>query len=892
MSKNGLIRYYRECFKEDSGDFNLRNLLRLKQEDLLFIKGQDDIATANLPRLPIVPNYGESFSKRIEIYQRERVLLYGSLFIAGKLVVNDEVVSLFSPLVTNEAKMESDEYGYYFTVDHSLKSVNEELLSLLLPDYSDLPAFDDSRLYDPTYWIEMLEKSPYELHCLDSLRFPALGSKDDATKAMRRKAPSLLPISCLAFVERSASSRGILHELSLLSEQKKQSVPINALLGDSTSQSDHNEFKVNHRLVPGTLSAAQKRVLEMAANQPLSVVSGPPGTGKSFTIAAVAAEHFTRGQSVLIVAHTDTALDVIANKLSQNFGLDNLYVRVGLKSVLKEFKQYLDDLLAGYFDHSEAVQSAKYKKQLDELIKAIENDENDLKKISASAFKSGTRAHRVREELANLWDKVLYKLSSLSVGKESKLWQISAHFNQLIEQKESLSTKYLRAEKARIISSLLKSDRKQIQTLNKASRARTSSKQSEYFSNINFDSLLKGFPVWLVTLNTLHKVLPLKNDLFDLVIVDEATQCNIASALPACARASRALIMGDQKQLRHFSFLARAKQVDIAEQYDVKHSDKTLSYRDQSILDLAFCSVEGQSQVAFLDEHFRSQPELINFSNELFYNKKLKIMQHRPCSTTGHMHIVDVNGERDKAGFNSKEADAIVEKINTIINQDIESNLPRSIGVLSPFSKQVNHLSEQIEKQLSLDAIKAHNLKVSTPFGFQGEERDIMLLSFCIDNDSRRAAAYLNKEDVFNVSVTRARQTQIIYKSVDQLSLPADNLLRKYLASVEAFTIEHKSEKQPDKFQEAVITELKALDIPYWRGYEMLGTYIDILVKTENKYIAIDLIGYPGPWGDYFELSTYKVIKRAGIEVFPVTYALWVKDKQACLQALKHALKA
>lgn len=889
MQINGLIGYYTECFKEDSGDFNLRNLLRLNKEDLLFLSGQDEVATANLHRSPINPAFGESLAKRIEIYQRERVLLHGSLFVSGKLQSDSETLSLFSPLVISEAKIESDEYGYYFSLEDSSASVNEELLALLLPEGADLPDVDANRLYDPSYWVSLLEHSPYSLNCLESLRFPKLGTKEDVGRAMRRKHASLLPVSCLAFVERSVSSRGMLHELSLLQGRERLSAPLHALLAEAPVAK--TPISLNHRLVPGTLSRAQKNVLEIAASESLGVVSGPPGTGKSFTIAATAAEHFTRGQSVLIVASSDTALDVIADKLSRDFGLDNLYVRVGQKAVLKEFKQYLDDLLAGYHDHTQSAHADDYKAQLDNLIGTIEGDEHRLQKLSAQAFKHGYRAHKLVTGEASLWDKITHKWHASAVDKGEQLWQISTHFNQRVEDKELLSTHYLRAEKARAISALLASNRAAVQTLNRASRARTSSKQAEYFAQADFGSLLKGFPVWLVTLNTLHRVLPLTHEMFDLVIVDEATQCTISSVLPAFARAKRALVVGDQKQLRHYSFLARAKQQEIAAKFAVKGSDKAISYRDSSILDLALLSATRQNQVAFLDEHFRSQPELIHFSNSHFYRGQLKIMQHRPCSTTGHIEVIDIGGVRNDAGTNPQEAEAILADVQRIIDKEAELPLPSTIGILSPFSKQAAHLSALVEKHLALEHIQRHQITVATPFGFQGEERDIMLISVCIDNDSKRAAAYLNKEDVFNVAVTRARQRIKLYKSVASEHLPKDNLLRQYLASIDGFILAHQSEQQADQFQTDVLHTLQSLGLDCWGGFDMLGTYIDVLVKAENRYLAIDLIGFPGPWEDYFELNTYKVIKRAGIEVFPLSYALWIKDKPRCVEAMRQALQ-
>jgi DNA polymerase III delta prime subunit len=793
-------------------------------------------------------------------------------------------------------------------VDQTQRSVNEDLLAQLLPEHSDLPDIDETRVHEPSYWINYLENSPYELNTLDSLRFPILGGREESTKALRRKVPSLLALSCLAFVERSASSRGIYHELSSLLAEKSLSASLSAFLEENHSAHASSnsaltktaeDTPVNHSLVPGTLSKAQQQVLETAARMPLGVVSGPPGTGKTYTIAATAAEHFTRGKSVLIVANSDTALDVIGDKLSRDFGLDNLYVRAGQKAVLKEFKTYLDDLLAGYHDHSQAQLSSQLKEDLATLIADIDKDERQLEEVSAKAFKIGPLAHKVSQGKASFFEKLRHKFSKTSIAKGRVLWEISQHFNSAIETKEAKATRYLRAEKERIISQLLSTDRKAVQSLNRAARARSSLKQSEYFASMDFNSVLKGFPVWLVTLNTLHRVLPLNKEMFDLVIVDEATQCNIASALPALARAKRALVVGDKKQLRHFSFISRAKQNEIAQQFGVASNEKAMSYRDNSLLDLAMASASDQQQLAFLDEHFRSQPELIYFSNQHFYSSKLKVMQHRPCSTTGHIDVISIDGKRNASGINEAEANAVLERIVSIITKTKEdtNNAPvqlrKTLGVCSPFSKQVAHIASLIEKHIALEDIQAHQIKVATPYGFQGEERDLMFISFAIDNESKRAAVYLNKPDVFNVAITRARQQQVILKSVDEKSLPSNNLLRAYLAAVNEFNIEHQSQRQPDAFQSLVVEALQAeqnAELHCWQGYEMLGTYIDVLARYKDNYVAIDLIGFPGPWQDYFELSTYKVIKRAGISVLPISYALWLQDKEACLGAIRKAL--
>lgn len=885
MSVRGLINYYKDCYQEDSADFNLKNLKRLAKEDLLVLTGKDELAGGTLHRVPIPPGNGESLQKRCAMYQRERVLLHCSLFVSGSLPHQDNNLQVFSPLVFNEASIEKDEYGYYFTAVTQDASVNEELLAILLPEVDLTPLLTPDRLYDAGFWVTQLKNSPYQLATIEALHFPDLQSKPRANKSSANHNAHLLPMSALALVERSNSSRGVLHDIAQIQESKAISNPLQTLFNRAYKRKT-SAIQVNHNLVPALLSAPQKRVLDMAANLPLSAVSGPPGTGKSYTISAIAAEHCTRGESVLICAGSETALDVIAQKMSDDFGLQNLFVRAGQKSFLKEFQQYLKDLLAGYFNFDDAELLSHRKKEVKDLVQGLEKIEQSILTLSTAAIRHGELSHAVETDIATLWQKLIHRFSVSSVQKLQNLWDLETALNELLQVKDEKTAEYLRALKADTISSLLKKDRKSVQNLNKASRARSSAKQKEYFSQLNMHSILKGFPVWLVSLNALHRVLPLQSELFDLVIIDEATQCNIAASLPALYRAKRTVVVGDQKQLRHFSFLAKTKEQQFVRDNLIENHDLALSYRDSSILDLVHQALSDQSHLAFLDEHFRSQPELIHFSNHEFYHQRLKVMQHRPCSTSGHIEVLHTGGIQNAAGHNHREGEFIITELKQLIAKDKDAHRPHSIGILSMFAKQSQYLATLVEKDISLNDIEKHSIKVATPYGFQGEERDIMLLSFGIDTKKKRAAVYLNKPDVFNVAVTRARQKQILYLSLSEHDLPEKHLLKRYLSGIEKFSSSHNEKTDNDEFQTQVISELEKHDITCWKGYEMLGTYIDVLARRENHYLAIDLIGYPGPYSDFFELDSYKVIRRAGVNVFSLSYALWQQDKERCINAV------
>jgi len=894
VSDQNVLSYYRDCYKEDSADLNLWNLNKLKKDDCLVLEGQDDLGSGFLPRIPISEEFAEQMMKRVEVYQRERVLLYASFILVGKLEVKGEVKQVVTPILFNEAVIECDSGNYYFTVNAQTPEINESLTQLLMPETDGTPdCKDNDNIQSASLWTSWLKDSPLELNLLELLNFPSLVNSDEIKKALRRKTPTLLPASMLVFVERSTSSRGVLHELEEIIESNKLSAPLYELLSPTANSISKYQFNkpLKYDYLPGLLSTPQKKIISIAANAGLGCASGPPGTGKSYTIAAIAAEHMARGESVLIVANNDAALDVIADKLDENFGLSDVSIRAGQKEFLKKLKSYIADLLSGYFSE----ELKKEPKACESELKTLNNSLNKLeKRFVKFCHKAIVRGQRLKglEEKDSQWMKRIYlALAQNGIRQLAKQWTSLNEINSKHIEREELAGSYLSALKNRNLKALVETKRKSLQAFNKAIRSRTSKRQFELFDDIEYSALLSAFPVWLVSLNTLYRVLPLKAEMFDLVIIDEATQCNISSCLPALYRARRAMVVGDTKQLRHYSFLAKSKEAQLMSKNNLSLStDGVVSYRDNSILDLTLNALNSHQQLAFLDEHFRSKPELIHFSNECFYQSKLKVMQHRPCTSSGHLHLKRIKGTRDNAGVNHLEAIQVIESIRSHINEDAQAGISHSIGVISPFRHQAEHIAKEIESNFSEAEIIRHKIRVATPYGFQGEERDIMLISFSVDNNSKRAAVYLNKADVFNVTITRARQKQILFLSIDEIQLPEHNLLRRYLNSISEFEATHSITSELDEFQKSVVNELDKLEIETWPGYTIAGTEIDILCRYNNQYLAIDLIGFPGPWADFFELNTYKLFKRAGVDVLPISYGLWVVDKETCINKVVNKL--
>ncbi len=105
--------------------------------------------------------------------------------------------------------------------------------------------------------------------------------------------------------------------------------------------------KAEERRAPAVLSRAQTNVLGSAARHTLTLVNGPPGTGKSYTLAAVALEHLSRGESVLIAGRRQQPLTVVERKIEELLQAPSFVMRAGRRPRLRELKDNLQALLHG-----------------------------------------------------------------------------------------------------------------------------------------------------------------------------------------------------------------------------------------------------------------------------------------------------------------------------------------------------------------------------------------------------------------------------------------------------------------------------------------------------------------------------------------------------------------
>jgi hypothetical protein len=303
-----------------------------------------------------------------------------------------------------------------------------------------------------------------------------------------------------------------------------------------------------------------------------------------------------------------------------------------------------------------------------------------------------------------------------------------------------------------------------------------------------------------------------------------------------------------------------------------------------------------QEQVVFLNEHYRSVPKIIGFSNEHFYGNALRLMTARPgMAQPPGIILQPCDGRRDAQGVNTEEADRLLEDLLAVVSNEakLHPDASSSIGVLSPFRSQVDGLAERLGETLPSEAVEKHRVMVGTAHTFQGEERDVMFLSLVVDADTHAAALrFLERPDVFNVAVTRARTKQYVYLSVDPTTLSDDSLLRAYLGYINR-QAEYGVGKEASTVKDTFARELVAAlgdSLEAYFAFPIAGMEMDLVVQKDGKRCGIDLVGYPGPFEESFSLERYRMFMRGGLPVVPISYVRWRLDSQACIRAVQQVL--
>ncbi len=413
-----------------------------------------------------------------------------------------------------------------------------------------------------------------------------------------------------------------------------------------------------------------------------------------------------------------------------------------------------------------------------------------------------------------------------------------------------------------------------------------------------------AIPCWIMPHYRVSESLPPELGVFDLVIIDEASQSDL-TALPAILRAKKVLIVGDDKQVSPEGVGIEEDKIRnlmtrfLGGQVETFRAQMT---PERSIYDL--CKVVFAEYSVMLKEHFRCVSPIIEYSKREFYNNELKPLRLPKASERLDPPLVDVfveDGFTHKTdNTNHAEARFIVDEILAICADPMMDK--RSIGVVSLLGeKQALKIWQMLEDELGPELIEKFKIACGDARTFQGKERDIMFLSMVVaPNTTITALSRDTFAQRFNVAASRARDRMYLVRSAGLENLSDKDKLRRGLIThfVHPFA---QDEQRVDDLRELCESpfEREVYDELTERGYRVIpqvrvGDFrIDMVVEGHHDArLAVECDGdrYHGPDKWDADMNRQRILERAGWRFWRCFASTFVMHREDVLQDLVKAL--
>ncbi|MGF6810655.1 hypothetical protein OKW30_005847 [Paraburkholderia sp. Clong3] len=264
-------------------------------------------------------------------------------------------------------------------------------------------------------------------------------------------------------------------------------------------------------------------------------------------------------------------------------------------------------------------------------------------------------------------------------------------------------------------------------------------KAKQKFPENEFHHLSEAFPCIIAGIREYAEYVPLRQSLFHIVVIDEASQVSVAQALPALLRADKVIVFGDQKQFSNVKSAQASNAINASHLTDIEAyfranvSDaatklQRLRHFDVKKSILEFFDLIANYQI-MLRKHFRGYQELISFSSKTFYDGQLQAIKirSRPIEEVIRFEVLE-NVEPGLKGRNTNRAEA--DFILAELHRMLEDGEKATVGIITPFREQLKLLNEVLYRDSQAERFESEfKLKIMTFDTCQGEERDLIVFS-------------------------------------------------------------------------------------------------------------------------------------------------------------------
>ena len=550
-------------------------------------------------------------------------------------------------------------------------------------------------------------------------------------------------------------------------------------------------------IYPFGLNQSQKLAVERALSSKISIIQGPPGTGKTQTILNIIANVVRSGKTVAVVSNNNSATYNVAEKLEKK----NAAFLTAFLGSLANKQKFLEGQTGAYPDMSDWEMPSEERQQLDQETTALSkelnemlNAKNRIAEIEQEFLQLNPEQHYFEEYYATYSDAPTESLDRLSSQKILALWmefeQHAEHESRLgLLQKLSIMFRFNRnalklfLRSPELVIPYLQSQfyavkRRELET----EKQELNRKLEHYAFDAKMDELTqkslrlfraelaaryhwqndrqrfemsdfrrnsaeftREYPVVLSTTYSIKGTLSVDH-IYDYLIVDEASQVDLATGVLAFSCARNIVIVGDLKQLPNVLTEDDIRTSDaIWQKYSL---DERYRFSTHSLLSSAL-EIWQDAPVTLLREHYRCHPKIINFCNQKFYHGQLIVMtkdHDEPDVLTMYRTIA---GNHARGHLNQRQIDVIQQEVLPRLHQQ---NF-RSIGIITPYRDQVTAIRKQLGDTYEVDTVHK----------FQGREQDAIILT-SVDNV---ITDFVDDPHMLNVAVSRAVHSLAVITSQD-----------------------------------------------------------------------------------------------------------------------------
>lgn len=552
-------------------------------------------------------------------------------------------------------------------------------------------------------------------------------------------------------------------------------------------------------IYPFGCNESQKLAVETTLRNSISIIEGPPGTGKTQTILNIIANLIVQKKTVAIVSNNNSAVFNVREKLMK-YGYEMVVASLGNNANK-----------ASFFDNLEEQTIDKSFEISQERLSKANNVAKELNTILTKCFQYRNKLARLKTELSDtvlefshikaeqplnheikyILDKKFYrkwnfgkalKLKNLlsNIGMKNKLSLKNKvrlilqygffDLNSIGQYSEELHVyvnyKFYELYIAKIKTEISEAENWLAINNEDVNLKRFIKISKEVFNGVlfekynrldkavfnvedyrdRFDEFTKHYPVILSSTLSLHTCIP-KGYLFDYLIIDESSQVDIIKSAVCFSCCRNVVVVGDSMQLTH---IVDKRSKEVAEQLQKKYNlAPAYDYIEQNILNSLKTLYKDNIKSVLLREHYRCHPTIIGFCNKKYYNNNLVVM------TEGDNHpfrIIEttISGERDN--YNQRQID----ETDLFIRENYSDDYTK-VGVIAPYRKHADMLQKQVPDGTEADTIHK----------FQGREKEVIIFNTV----KNRIGEFIDNPNLINVAVSRAVKEFIVVKPVS-MELP------------------------------------------------------------------------------------------------------------------------